>query len=59
MRGGSAQRGEDLDLPAGLAAAGSQKARFSDSASFAAVLKTAAGEDCRDVSAMPSQIKLQ
>lgn len=44
MRGGSAQRGEDSDLPAGLAAAGSQKARFSDSASFAAVLKTAAGK---------------
>lgn len=42
-RGGSARRGEDSDLPAGLAAACSQKARFSDSASFAAVLKTAAG----------------
>lgn len=49
VRGGSAQRGEYLDLPAGLAAAGSQKARFSDSASFAAVLKTAAGKsaDCQ------------
>ena len=39
-----AKQGEGSDLPAGLAAAGSQKARFSDSAPFAAALTIAGGK---------------
>lgn len=42
---------EGCDLPAGLAAAGSQKARFSDSAPFAAALTIAGGEMAKRPSA--------
>lgn len=38
------RQGEGSGLPAGLVAVGSQKARFSDSAPFAAALTIAAGK---------------